>query len=155
MQPGVIRALVTIADDPSTPEDDRAAAIAALSSLDGRVGHETYQRVLRDGIFDRELDFLRDPRSFRDLAPFHAAFRAARARGVSPTELASSGRYWSDTAYPIRINVWPDGTVSLADGRHRYTAARLAGARAILARVVEYGPRCGHRAERTAVLALR
>jgi len=91
----------------------------------------------------------------RARAPFRAAFADAAARGVSATALASSGKYFGSKVQPIQINVYHDGKTTLSDGRHRYSAARAAGAGRILATVTHYGPRGGVRSEKTAVIRLR
>lgn len=82
-----------------------------------------------------QLEFQRD--GMRDMSIFRENYQRAARAGLTPTEFASQGKYGSQTL-PIRINIEADGTQTLADGRHRLTAAREAGAESILARVVRY-----------------
>jgi hypothetical protein len=87
-------------------------------------------------------NYLRD--GMRDLSSHRGAYAGATpeevqaiARGELPTKNSSQ------PFKPVRVNVEPDGTVHLADGRHRMTAAREAGATEVLADVNTYGPRGG------------
>jgi hypothetical protein len=99
-------------------------------------GRAAFFRVLTQGIRDGELQYLRT--GMRSMLYFHKAFNDAKLLGISPTELAVSGRYFGEEILPIRIEVYDDGKVHLADGRHRYMAAQQACAHAILADVVLY-----------------
>jgi len=99
----------------------------------------TFRRVLEEGVHDEELAPFRtstveDPR----LATARQAFADAWARRINATKLASSGRYLGTDAQPIRIEVYASGKMQLSEGRHYYDAAREAGAKAILANVVQY-----------------
>jgi hypothetical protein len=97
-------------------------------------GDVSFREVLFDGVMDGELTY---PRSgMRSMLYFDKAFGDARLLGISPTELAVSGRYFGEEPLPIRIEIHADGSKHLKDGRHRYTAAKQAGASSILADVV-------------------
>jgi uncharacterized ParB-like nuclease family protein len=77
------------------------------------------------------------------MAPFRKAYADAKRKGISATTVASTGRYPGGKFPPITVAIDADGTAHLRDGRHRYTAAREAGAKKILANVIVYGPRGG------------
>ena len=99
---------------------------------------------------DAQLHYLRDPGTHRpeSHAHFRAIYAAGKAAGLRPTKIALRQD-------PIRFHVYHDGKIALDDGRHRYAAAHANGATRIAARVVQYGPRGGVRAERVGVIKLR
>lgn len=105
------------------------------------------------GIRDADLDYLRS--GMRSLQPFREAFAAARAAGISPTKVATTGQYPGGRFPPVRIDVDHSGKQYLTDGRHRYAAAREAGAKRIQAVVREYGPRGGIRSEKLVIVPLK
>jgi hypothetical protein len=81
----------------------------------------------------KNAEYLRE--GMRDLKAFRQAFDGATpeqvqriARGEVPT---LTGRKFE----PVRVNIDPDGTIHLSDGRHRMLAADEAGATEILAHV--------------------
>ncbi len=99
---------------------------------------ENYTSVAK-GVSDHELDYMRDPTSFRDDS-FRAVGRVYddhAAKGKSATEIATR------VLDPILIDIEADGSKSLRDGRHRWTTAKSKGASAIRAQVRQYGPRGG------------
>lgn len=98
-------------------------------------GDAAFQRVVQEGVSDGELLYSR--RDLRGLGHFNKTFSDARLLSISPTELALSGRYFGEDVLPVRIEVYPTGDMRLSDGRLCYTAAKMAGARAILADVVQ------------------
>lgn len=102
----------------------------------------TFQKVSA-GVSDLDLDYLRNPESFRSLEPFNKRYEDLLKQGLSPTDIALK------EPYPIKINVQPDGTMSLRDGRHRWTTARKYGATMIEAEVTQYGPKGGIRWQKT------
>lgn len=115
------------------------ARLALLSSRPNAVGHEAFERVLKQGITDGELEQSTTP--LGSMLYFHKAFSDARQYGFSPTQIASKGKYFETREpLPIRVLVQPDGRLRLDDGRRRYMAAKAAGARSILADVVLLGP---------------
>lgn len=99
-------------------------------------GAADFHDVIVNGLHDGKLKYRRG--GMRSVASlyFHKAFNDARVLGISPTELAVSGRYFGEEVLPIRIEVHPDGSRHLVDGRHRYMAAKDSGASSILAEVV-------------------
>jgi len=99
-------------------------------------GVALFYRVLTEGVRDGELQHLRS--GMTNMLYFHKTFNDARLLGISPTELAVSGRYFGEEVLPIRIEIQADGSMRLPDGRRRYAAAKEAGAGAILADVVLY-----------------
>jgi hypothetical protein len=110
---------------------------------------------VRAGLPDRELSYLRT--GMRPLDAFHAAYAEARMRGVPADVLARAGRghpAGERMVDPVEVEVHADGSVHLENGRHRLAAARAAGAREILARVREYGPRGGLLRERVVLMRI-
>lgn len=110
-------------------------------------------RLQSSGLRDADLGYLRT--GMRPMTPFRDAYASAKNAGIGPTRVAATGVYPGGKFPPIRVNVDSNGNQELADGRHRYLAAREAGAKAIRARVVEYGPRGSVRSDRVVVLPLR
>ncbi len=110
---------------------------------------------LRRGVHDSDLNYLKDRSSFRSLEPFREAFAKAKAAGISPTKVATTGNYPGGKFPPIRIDVEHTGKMHLHDGRHRYTSAREAGATQVRAVVRVYGPRGGIRSERPMIVKLK
>lgn len=100
-------------------------------------GQQAFRDLVFNGIRDGDLQFRRGGSASTSLY-CHKAFNDARVLGISPTELAVSGRYFGEIVMPIRIAVHADGTIHLVDGRQRYAAAKDAGATSILAEVVLY-----------------
>jgi SPP1 gp7 family putative phage head morphogenesis protein len=96
----------------------------------------TFAKVY-NGISDQDLDYLRDPNSFRSFAAFDQRYQTLMAQGLNPTEIALK------EPYPIKINVEVNGTMHLQDGRHRWTTALRYGATEIEALVTQYGPKGG------------
>lgn len=130
----------------------QAPVLAKLKTRQSDPGLAALDHVLHEGVRDDELDYMRS--GMRPLLYFRKAFSDAKILGISPTELATSGRYFGQEALPIRINIMPDGKIHLSDGRHRYTAAKEAGAKAILARVMLYDADGDIRLERTTKVRL-
>lgn len=104
----------------------RAAPMAGVLTPAAKA---SVQAALTTGVDPAKLDYLRD--GMRNLKSFLGAYESAGARGVTPTQLASSG----EMGGPIRIEVQSDGTQVLTDGRHRLAAALQNGAEEILARL--------------------
>lgn len=124
---------------PSAPPKPTSAGVAA------------FEKVLERGVVDGELGF---DRAVTDTLYFHKAFNDARVLGITPTQLASSGRYFGRTEMPVRLAVLPDGSLRLLDGRRRYIAAKTAGAQGILAYVDLYDPTGAVVASRRTVVTL-
>lgn len=101
-------------------------------------GMTTFKKFITEGVLDSELRFERGGMRERDMLYFHKTFNDARTLGINSTFLASSGRYFGRDAVPVRIEVMPDGSARLIDGRKCYTAAKMACAGAILADVKLY-----------------
>ena len=73
-----------------------------------------------------------------ELIALNAAYSNAGLLGISPTTLATSGRYFGADAVVLQFNVLPDGVVELRDvDCNYYEAAKQAGALAVLADVVQ------------------
>jgi hypothetical protein len=129
---------------------DERVALGRASDLPAAVARsgyaDNYRRLLA-GVRDEDLDYLRDPRSFRPTS-FEAARREFSQPGKTATEIATS------LQYPVRIHVMPDGQLHLNDGRHRLAVARERGAEAVLVRAVQYGPRGGVRWDERLVVPL-
>lgn len=99
-------------------------------------------------VSDTELDYLRDERSMRE-----GSFRSARERMVAArAEGAATPTEQALALDPVRIEVDAGGAKTLADGRHRWLVAQEAGAKAVRARVVRYGPRGAVRSDRIEVV---
>jgi hypothetical protein len=130
-----------------------AAKSLAKRGSGGAAGEKRAALRPPSSLVDSRLEYLRG--GMRSLEPFRRAFASAREAGVSPTRVATTGVYPGGRFPPIRVDVEASGRMHLNDGRHRYLAAREAGARAIAARVVLYGPRGGVRSDEVRVLRLR
>jgi hypothetical protein len=125
-------------------KDDRLKALPKGGSF-ATGPMDTFSRVLSEGVSEDDIpaveprkkewfDKAVDPR----LENLVRVFEDAWARGVSATDLASSGKYFSAKPMPIRIEVYSNGSMKLTEGQHLYTAARGHRAKAILAHVVQY-----------------
>lgn len=128
------------------------AAKAAPAKYTPSPAGKAFAGVIVHGISDKNI-LLKS--GMRDMAPFHAAFDAAKAKGISPTQLASSGDYFGDgKVRPVEVRVDPKGQAFITDGRHRFSAARDAGAEKILVHVTQEGARGGTVNQRTAVVPI-
>jgi len=128
---------------PPGPDESDGATFAPTDSdpVGAHPGIHAARQVATIGLRDEHLEYLRE--GMRDMTPFRDAYAAARSAGIDPTTVATTGEYPGGKFPPIRLEIQPTGEVHLHDGRHRYTAAREQGARAILARIVVRGPRGG------------
>lgn len=116
-------------------------------------GARAFYDVLTVGVNDGDLQYKRN--RMKSVAGYLKAFHDAKLLGLSPTELAVSGRYFGVEPEVIKLTVHADGTVHLDDeGRHPYTAAKMAGALAILADVTQLDSAGDPVAERRAPVAL-
>ncbi len=118
-------------------------------------GYASALSKLKRGLKDSDIEYFRDPASFRQ-SSFDAVrsyYRKEMAAGKSPTRIASDGM--KGAHLPVRFNIEPSGKIHLNEGRHRMAVARESGARAIRARVVQYGPRGGVKWDREMVIKLR
>lgn len=113
-----------------------------------RRGFADNYRKLANGVRDADLDYIRDPKSFRP-GSFASAEREFSQPGRSATEIAKT------LGHPIRIDIMPNGKLHLNDGRHRLAVARAKGATAIRTRVVQYGARGSVRWDEEMILPLR
>ena len=104
------------------------------ATLSVGLGIQAFDKVMSEGVKDSELGY--DQKNIHSgMAPFHKTFSDAKVLGISPTELAVSGRYFGAEVLPIKIRISYDGVIRLLDGRHRLLAAKMAGASHILADV--------------------
>jgi len=112
---------------------DQVAARPQLRDL----GAQAFYDALTVGVRDGDLRCDRRPRAL-ELAALKEAFFKAKLLGLSPTTLASSGRYRGQEVEPLRIDARADGTLHLhPDDCERYHAAKECGALAALADVVQ------------------
>lgn len=126
-----------IKPDLEVPKDVRRSGFA-----------DAYQKVSK-GVGDLDLDYMRDPGSFRSLEPFNRNYEALMGQGMTPTEIALK------EPHPIKIDLEPDGKMHLRDGRHRWTTARKYGATQIEATVTQYGPKGGIRWQKRMVIPIK
>jgi hypothetical protein len=108
--------------------------IGSLTGRPANAGQAAFERVVLQGVRDHELQVAR--RDMRGVPPYRKAFATAKLLEISPTELAVSGRFFGDEVSPIQIEIAEDGKMWLKSGWPAYSAAKDAGARAILADVV-------------------
>jgi hypothetical protein len=110
--------------------------------------------VLTRGVLDGDLRRNARPGG-PELLALKKSFSDAKLLGISPTDLASSGRYFGAEVEPLRIDVHADGTLHLHDADvNRYEAAKFSGAFAALADVVQRDFAGEPVAERRAVVRL-
>lgn len=123
-------------DEPKRPEDEPP--------------EEAEARIVKDGIRDEDLDFIRDPGSYREesRADVARAYDDGAEEGKDPTEVALS-------MDPIEIDLYPGSRPGLRDGRHRLREARERGAKAIRATLTRYDEEGEQLSERTEKLKLR
>jgi hypothetical protein len=112
-----------------------APSVGGGKSVSGAIG----LRKLRRGLVDSDVEYFRDPQSFRksSFGTVRTVYKDQMAKGMSPTRVASKHMD------PVRLHIEHDGQIHLNDGRHRFAVAREMGAKRIKADVTQYGPRGG------------
>lgn len=82
------------------------------------------------------LKYSRD--GMRDLTGIRKAYDGAspaEAELIATGQRAPMGSVTGKPFEPVNVDIWPEGTIALRDGRHRMTAAQEAGATHVLAQV--------------------
>lgn len=108
-------------------------------------------RKLRRGLADGDVEYFRDPQSFRQASfkVVRSVYKDQMAKGMSPTRIASKHMD------PVRLHIEHDGKIHVNDGRHRFAVAREMGAKRIKANVTQYGPRGGVQWQKQMTVRLR